>query len=271
MPPSQRFKSLHESQQLFVMPNAWCEGSARLIESLGYASLGTTSAGIAYSQGYRDSSPHMSDEARFAAVARIVQAVSIPVSADLENGLAKSLKGVEASFLRALDIGCAGASIEDVANYDDPERPVFFEQDEAVERVRAACEAVHRRDAQFVVTARTDILLGAEERSLDEVIARLVAFEQVGADCLFAPGIKTIADLQVVQSALSKPLSVLPQPGMTLEQLATLGVRRVSNGSALFRFAYAQIANVLQGLDQPAGLDFSRDALSLKHLDDVMR
>lgn len=271
MPASQRFKVLHAAEPLFVMPNAWCEGSARLIESLGYTSVGTTSAGIGYAQGYRDSSPHMAHEHRFTAIERIVRAVHVPVSADLENGLADSLTGIEATFRRALSIGCAGGSIEDICSYAEPAGPLFFSRDEACDRVRAACEVAHGLDPDFIVTARTDYLLGAHAYSLHEVIARLTAFEEAGADCLFAPGLKSIADVRTVQSALTKPLNVLPVTGMTLEQLRAVGVRRVSLGSGLFRAAYAQISSVLSALDQPDGLDYTQRALGFKQLDEVMR
>lgn len=271
MNPRQQFKDLHARDSLFVMPNAWCEGSARLIQHLGYSSIGTTSAGIAYAQGFRDSSLQMDDESRFASIERIVRAVDIAVSADLENGLADSPKGVEHTFRRAVDIGCAGASIEDIANYEDASKPVFYDRDQACDRVQAACEAAHRLDRNFIVTARTDYLLGANDYSLSEVITRLRAFEQAGADCLFAPGLRSIEDVRAVQSMLTKPLNVLPVPGMSIEQLKAASVRRVSLGSALFRAAYAQISTVLQGLEQPDGLDFMQSTLSFEHLNDVMR
>lgn len=245
MNTKQRFSELHLGDHLFVMPNAWCEGSARLIQHLGFSSIGTTSAGIAYAQGYRDSSPHMDNERRFLAIERIVQAVDIPVSADLENGLAESMEGVELNFRRALTIGCAGASIEDISNYESPVNPIYFGKEEACDRVRAACEAVHNLDRNFIVTARTDYLLGAHEYSLDEVITRLTAFEEAGADCLFAPGLRSIEDVKLVKSMLTKPLNVLPVLGMSTEQLKIAGVTRVSLGSALFRAAYKQISSVL--------------------------
>ena len=271
MTVSQRFKELHESTRLFVMPNAWDEGSARLIQHLGFTSIGTTSAGIAYAQGYRDSSAQMNDENRFATIERIVRAVNIPVSADLENGLAEDLKGVECNFKRILDMGCAGASIEDICNYEDPAKPVFFDREQACDRVHAACEAAHGLDRDIIVTARTDYLLGAHDYCLSEVIARLSAFEKAGADCLFAPGLKSIEDVNIVQSVLTKPLNVLPVPGMTIEQLKAAGVQRVSVGSSLFRAAYTQISTVLEGLEQPDGLDFMQGIMGFKHLDEVMR
>ncbi|QVX15023.1 isocitrate lyase/phosphoenolpyruvate mutase family protein [Pseudomonas congelans] len=271
MSTSQAFRKLHERDELFVMPNAWCEGSARLIQQLGYASLGTTSAGIAYAQGYRDSSPTMDNEDRFAAIDRIVRAVDIPVTADLENGLAKTLVKVEEHFRRTLAIGCAGASIEDISDYHDPNTPLYFSIEEACDRVRAASEAVHALNADFIVTARTDYLLGEHEYSLTEVIKRLVAFEEAGADCLFAPGVKSIEDLEAIQRALSKPLNVLPVFGMTIDRLRAIGVRRISLGSSLFRNAYRQISTVLLGLEEPAGLDFLQSGLSPNQLDEVMR
>lgn len=266
------FSDLHRRDRpMFVMPNAWCEGSARLIEQLGYSSLGTTSAGIAYARGYRDSSPAMDDEMRFESISRIVQAVRIPVSADLENGFASTLEGVVDNFMRALDAGCAGASLEDVADYNDPRSLVFFDLERASDRVRSVCESTKARDPDFVVTARTDYLLGPHEYSLSKVIERLVAFERAGADCLFAPGLKTIEDLAAVQSELSKPVSVLPVPGMTLDRLVASRVQRVSLGSSLFRAAYMQIQTILAGFDQQAGMEFMPNALTSEFLDKMMR
>ncbi len=256
---------------MFVMPNAWCEGSARLIEQLGYPSLGTTSAGIAYARGYRDSSPAMDNEMRFESLSRIVQAVRIPVSADLENGLASTPEGAAHNFLRALEAGCAGASLEDIADYGDPHSLVFFGLEQASDRVRSVCESVKARAPDFVVTARTDYLLGPHEYSLSKVIERLVAFERAGADCLFAPGLRNMTDLTTVQSELSKPVSVLPVPGMTLDRLVVAGVQRVSLGSSLFRAAYKQIQTILTELDQQTGMAFMPRALSSEHLDEVMR
>lgn len=272
MSATKTFSELHrKGSPMFVMPNAWCEGSARLIEQLGYPSLGTTSAGIAYARGYRDSSPAMDNEMRFESLTRIVQAVRVPVSADLENGLASTPQGVANNFLRAWQAGCAGASLEDIADYSDPHSLVFFDLAEACERVRSACETVKARDPEFVVTARTDYLLGPHEYSLSKVIERLVAFERAGADCLFAPGLKTMADLATVQAQLCKPVSVLPVPGMTLDKLVIAGVQRVSLGSALFRAAYKQIQTILAELDEPTGMDFMPRALTPEHLDTVMR
>lgn len=272
MNASKRFNALHRADSpLFVMPNAWCEGSARLIEQLGYPSVGTTSAGIAFTRGYRDSSPAMDDEMKFEALDRIVRAVQIPVSADLENGLARTPEGVESNFRRVSDMGCGGASIEDIADYSNPTAPVFFGVEQACERVGAACEAVRSRNPNFVVTARTDYLLGHHDYSLSEVIKRLVAFEAAGADCLFAPGLRSMEDLKTVQSELFKPINVLPAPRMTIDRLRAAGVQRVSLGSTLFRAAYKQISMVLAELDQLTGLDYIQRALPLEYLDKVMR
>lgn len=272
MNTTKAFNELHQfDSPMFVMPNAWCEGSARLIEQMGFPSLGTTSAGIAYARGYRDSSPAMSDEMRFENLSRIVQAVRIPVSADLENGFSSTPEGVSDNFLRALEAGCAGASLEDVADYNDPFSLVFFDLERASDRVRSVCESTKARDPNFVVTARTDYLLGPHEYSLSKVIERLVEFERAGADCLFAPGLKTISDLATVQAELSKPVSVLPLPGMTLDALVIAGVQRVSLGSSLFRAAYKRIQIVLAQLHQKTGLDFMTSALTSEELDKVMR
>jgi 2-methylisocitrate lyase-like PEP mutase family enzyme len=213
----------------------------------------------------------MDNETRFARLSGIVQAVGIPVSADLENGLARTAEGVADNFLRALEAGCAGASLEDIADYSDPNALVFFDLEQASDRVRGVCESTKARDPDFVVTARTDYLLGPHEYSLSNVIERLVAFERAGADCLFAPGLRTLADVATVQSELSKPVNVLPMPGMTLDRLMAVGVQRVSLGSSLFRAAYKQIQTILSELDQEAGMDFMSHALRSEDLDKAMR
>lgn len=148
---------------------------------------------------------------------------------------------------------------------------MFFDLERASERVRGVCESTRALNPNFVVTARTDYLLGPHEYSLSKVIERLVAFDSAGANCLFAPGVKTISDLVTIQSELSKPLSVLPVPGMTLDKLASIKVQRVSLGSSLFRAAYKQIQNILAELDQKNGMDFMESALTSKNLDKMMR
>lgn len=218
------------------MPNAWDAGSAKYLAACGFAALGTTSAGIAFAAGHRDSDPRQSVDAMFAAIASIVAAVPIPVSADLEAGFGDSLDDVQRTFTRAIAIGCAGGSLEDVADYATPGQFVLRSRQDAIERVCAARAAIDQHATPFVLTARTECFLTGHPSPLAEAIDRLCAFRDAGADCLFAPGISQPADIATLVREVNAPLNVLtagPAAQLTLAQLRDLGVRRISTGSAL--------------------------------------
>lgn len=264
------FRKLHHGP-LFIMPNAWCAGSARMIEAQGFTCLGTTSAGIAYAHAYRDSSPGMGVDLKLSAIKLITDAVNLPVSADLENVFAPDLEGIAAFTKDVIGLGCAGLSIEDIADYSSAENPVFYSLDQAAERVEAVCKMAKKIDPDFVVTARTDILLSQQGFTLDDVLARLRAFEEAGADCLFAPGLRSMEQVDAIRQSSKLPLNVLPNASMSLASLREAGVARVSLGSALFRSTYAGIAAALDSIKNDNDFKFMQGCLDQAALDRMMR
>jgi len=231
--PCRAFRRLHESG-CFVIPNPWDAGSARLLEQLGFRALATTSSGFAWSLGRRDN--HVSLDEALAHCRAIVAAIAIPVSADFEGGFAVEPEGVRASVSAATAIGIAGLSIEDSTG--DVSSPLFpFPL--AVERVRAARHAIDDSGTGILLTARSEgFIVGRPD--LDETIHRLQAFAEAGADCLYAPGLRTMAEITAVVSAVApKPVNVLVGSDFaTVADLERAGVRRISVGGALARAAW---------------------------------
>ena len=260
------FAALHQAGT-FLMPNAWDAGSAKYLAACGFAALGTTSAGIAFAAGYRDSDPRQSVDAMFAAIASIVAAVPIPVSADLEAGFGDSLDDVQRTFTRAIAIGCAGGSLEDVADYATPGQFVLRSRQDAIERVRAARAAIDQHATPFVLTARTECFLTGHPTPLAEAIDRLCAFRDAGADCLFAPGVSQPADIATLVREVNAPLNVLtagPAAQLTLAQLRDLGVRRISTGSALARAAFTALHHAADDMLNRGSFAYAGAALSTR-------
>lgn len=227
------FRRLHEAG-CFVIPNPWDVGSARVLEQLGFKALATTSAGFAWTVGRPDNGVALADAlAHFTAVAA---AVHVPVSADFERAFATEPEEVAANVTRACATGIAGLSVED-ASHDSAE-PLFDFQ-LAVERVRAARAAIDASGTGLVLTGRSEGFIRGRP-DLAETIRRLQAYAEAGADCLFAPGLKTLDDIgAVVRAVAPKPVNVIGSIGtLSLEQLAGAGVRRISVGGALARMAW---------------------------------
>ena len=217
------------------MPNPWDAGSARLFERLGFPAVATTSSGFAWTRGKNDGAVVIDDVLDH--LRDIVAAVRIPVNADFEGGYETDPDDVAANVTRAVATGVAGISIEDATgNAADP----LFDFDLAVDRVRAARAAIDRSGTGVFFTARTEGFI-AGRPDLEESIRRLVAFSDAGADCLYAPGIKTAADISsVVRAVAPKPVNVLVGGDFTtVSALARLGVRRISTGGALARAAFS--------------------------------
>ncbi|MET3177937.1 UNVERIFIED_ORG: 2-methylisocitrate lyase-like PEP mutase family enzyme [Variovorax guangxiensis] len=228
------FRALHE-QGCFVIPNPWDTGSARFLEGLGFKALATTSSGFAWSQGHADGA--MSREHILAHLRELVEATDLPVNADFENGFAADARGVAESVSLAVEMGVAGLSIEDsTGNAADPLFPV----DVAVERLRAARKAIDASGADVLLVGRAEnFFVGRPD--LDDAIARLKAYANAGADCLYAPGIKTREQIAaVVAAAGGKPVNLLvgAPSELTMKDIAELGVRRVSVGGGLARSAW---------------------------------
>ncbi len=235
------FRSLHESG-CFVLPNPWDVGTTRYLEAAGFKALATTSAGYAFSTGRPDGA--VGRDEMLAHIADLVAATALPMNADFEAGYAPDPAGVAESVTLCVATGVAGLSIEDATG--DAARPLY-DLDEAVARVRAARRAIDATGADVILTARAECFLVGRP-DLGEVIARLKAYAAAGADCLYAPGIRTREDISAVAEAVAPlPVNVL-MPGSTglgVADLAGLGVRRISVGSTLSRVAWgAFIASV---------------------------
>jgi 2-methylisocitrate lyase-like PEP mutase family enzyme len=230
---AEKFKEMHEREGAFVIPNPWDLGSVRLLTGLGFEALATTSAGFANSLGRVDGKVSL-DEV-LAHCRSLCTATDLPMSADLENCFADEPKKAAATILAAAQTGLVGGSIEDYTG--NPENPIY-EIDLAIERVHAAAETAHSLDFPFTLTARAENLLH-ERRDLDDTIRRLQAFEEAGADVLYAPGLRTLEEVRIVTSALSKPVNVLATlvKGATVAELTEAGAKRISLGGALARAA----------------------------------
>jgi len=229
----ERFRELHEAG-CFVIPNPWDLGSARLLAQLGFPALATTSSGFAWSLGRRDN--HVTLDECLAHLRQIAAGVEIPVNADFEGGFATEPEGVARNVTAATTTGVAGLSIEDSTG--DPTAPLF-DFTLSVARVRAAHAAIAETGTGVLLTARSEGFI-AGRPDLDETVRRLVAFAEAGADCLYAPGLRRMADITtVVQSVAPKPVNVLVGSDFaTVAELARLGVRRISVGGALARAAW---------------------------------
>jgi methylisocitrate lyase len=227
------FRRLHEAG-CFVIPNPWDPGSARLLVQLGFPALATTSSGFAWSQGQSDNRLSLAEA--LAHIRSIAHAVQVPVNADFEGGFAIAPAEVGANVAAATGTGIAGLSIEDSTG--DVSKPLF-DLTLAVERIRAARQAINASGTGILLTGRSEgFIVGRPD--LAETIRRLTAYAEAGADCLYAPGIRTRAEIvAVVQAVAPKPVNVLVGSDFTtVAELAGMGVRRISVGGALARAAW---------------------------------
>jgi 2-methylisocitrate lyase-like PEP mutase family enzyme len=229
------FRDLHKSG-CFVIPNPWDIGSAMLLKSLGYKALATTSAGVAFSRGLPDTDWAVPRDAMLSHIAEMVQATDLPVNADYESGYAHEPEGVAESVALCASTGVAGLSIED--NTGDAAAPLY-DFDLAVARIKAAAEAL--KGSGVLLTARCEALLVKHPNAEAEIMRRLPAFAAAGADVLYAPGLRDPEKIKaVVQLVAPKPVNLLVSSaiGLTVPQIANLGVRRISVGSAFARAAW---------------------------------
>ncbi|SIR74142.1 2-Methylisocitrate lyase, PEP mutase family [Pseudomonas sp. B10] len=255
---AQAFKALHDRQGIFVIPNPWDAGSAKMLASLGYQALATTSAGYAFSQGKPDGA--LSLDETLANVRAIVAATDLPVAVDLENGFADDPVEAAQSLLRAAEAGAVGGSIEDATGRADA--PIYcFEH--AVARIEAAVAAVRTLPFPFILTARAENYLHGNP-DLDDTIRRLQAFAEAGADVLYAPGLRSAEEvLAVVQAVAPKPVNVLMSGGLklTVQQLEELGVRRISTGSALALAAFGEFFRAAEEIQQFGTFGFTSQSM----------
>ncbi|HEY4285888.1 MAG TPA: isocitrate lyase/phosphoenolpyruvate mutase family protein [Puia sp.] len=265
------FKALHERPGIFVAPNPWDAGSAKMLESLGFEAIATTSAGLAFSLAKPDGQAIVSREEALNNAQAILQATSLPVSADLENGYGDSPETCAETILLAAKMGLCGGSIEDATSRsDDPIYP--FEL--SVRRVVAAVKAARSLSIPFTLTARAENLIHGRP-DLDDTIRRLQAYAEAGADVLFAPGLTTEEEVSAVVRAVSpKPVNVvmgLNRAVFSLKDLAALGVKRVSLGSSLARAAYGAFFNAAQEIHGQGTFTFAEGIVPYKTINDLFQ
>ena len=257
------FRALHERPGVFIIPNAWDAGSAKLLASLGFEALATTSLGLANALGRIDGTGAVSRQELLANCVLVSQATSLPVSADLENCYADEPRAAARMIALAAQAGVAGGSIEDTTG--DEAKPIY-DFGLAVERVQAAAEAARALPLPFVLTARADNLMHGR-RDLDDTIRRLQAFEKAGADVLYAPGLRDLAAIRAVTSAVRKPVNVVmstADPALTAAQLAEAGVKRISVGGALSRLAFAAVLEAAQEMKERGGFTWVASTMPTK-------
>lgn len=237
------FRALHVPRQPLLMPNPWDAGSAKLLAALGFGALATTSGGYAGTLGRVDGS--VSRDEALTHAAAVVDAVDVPVSADLENGFGDSPEAVRATVRAAADTGLAGCSIEDFTG--DSGAPIY-DLGAATERVAAAVEAASSTEHGMVLTARAENYLHGNP-DLDDTIARLVAYQRAGADVLYAPGLGGLDDVRRVTEAVEKPVNVLLRPNLPdVAELTEAGVARISVGSAFHQVTLAALGSAAREL-----------------------
>jgi 2-methylisocitrate lyase-like PEP mutase family enzyme len=249
---AEAFAALHAGEA-FVIPNPWDAGSARVLAALGFEALATTSSGFAFTLGRLDGAATLDEVV--AHTAALDEATELPVSVDLENGYSADPAGAVRAIARVAAAGAVGASIEDY----DPEAGIY-ELDDAVERVAAAVATARGLGFPFMLTARAENHIRGNP-DLSDTIARLKAFENAGADVLYAPGLRTAADVRAVCDAVAAPVNVLALPGLSFAELAAAGARRVSVGGGLTWVAVKAMADAATAIRDTG--DFSSLAARL--------
>ena len=261
-----RFHELHRSG-CFVIPNPWDLGSARYLQALGFEALATTSSGFAWSQGAPDGG--LSREEVLAHLRAMADATDLPINADFQGGFAHEPAGVAESVRLAVETGVAGLSIEDSTG--DAAKPLY-DFDDAVARMRAARQAIDRAGGDTLLVGRAECFLVGRP-DIDETIARLQAYASAGADCLYAPGIRTPEHIRrVVASVAPKPVNLLVgyATQATVADIAALGVRRISVGGALARAAWSGFIRAAKMLAEQGRFDAFADAASHDTLESLM-
>ena len=262
------FRALHDRPGAFIIPNPWDAGTARLLASLGFEALATTSLGLANTLGRADGISAVGLDEVIENVRTISEATDLPVNADLENGYADAPERVAETIRRAAKAGAVGASIEDFTG--DPQRGIYDFQ-HALERVQAAVEAAHSLAVPVMLTARAENLLRGRN-DLDDTIRRLQAFEKAGADVLYAPGLRDLRTIRAVVGSVGKPINVvmsMADPSITAEQLADAGVKRISVGGALSRLALGAFMEGAREMAEKGSFTWVRRTIPTNELNSV--
>ncbi|WP_417798029.1 isocitrate lyase/PEP mutase family protein [Terasakiella pusilla] len=259
MTQAEKFKSLHHQKTPFILPNVWEPGGAYLVEKMGFQAVATTSAGIAYSNAMCDGSI-IDPTLMFETIEKIVNVVSIPVTADVETGygdLEKTLKTLQS-------LGVVGANIEDARGSDLSDLIGF---DEAVSAIKSAKETV---GDEFVINARTDTYLTGQKNALEMAIERGNAFLQAGADCIFVPGVRDPKEMAVLVKEIPAPINVvagLSGTPLSMAEYAACGVKRISTGGSLMRRCFAMLETCLQEMRDQGSFGYANDAIADKSID----
>ncbi len=260
------FRALHERDEAFIIPNPWDVGTARLLAHLGFEALATTSAGYAFSAGKKDNSAGREETLEHVSV--IAAATDLPVSADLENGFGDSPEAVAETIRLAAAAGLAGCSIEDMSR--QPGNPIY-PREHAAERVRAAAEAARALPFVFTLTARAENYL-AGKPDLGDTIARLQAYQEAGADVLYAPGLATAQDIAAVVHAVDRPVNVvmgLQGVQLSRAELSAMGVKRISVGSTLSRAALGAFLRAAREMRDHGTFEFANQAVSFREINAI--
>jgi 2-methylisocitrate lyase-like PEP mutase family enzyme len=260
------FHKLHEAG-CFVMPNPWNVGTARYFQGLGFKALATTSSGFAHAQGCADGA--VPRDMMLQHLREIVEAADLPVNADFEGGYADTPEGVAESVRLGVETGAAGLSIEDSTG--DPAKPLY-DFDLAVARVRAARAAIDKASGKVVFTARTEGFVRGRP-DLDETIRRLKAFAELGADCLYPPGIRTREQITAVVKAVApKPVNLLVSTNVfTVAEIAAMGVRRISVGGTLARVAWTAVMQSARQIAETGKFDSFAGVVANSELNALFR
>jgi 2-methylisocitrate lyase-like PEP mutase family enzyme len=257
------FRALHECDDAFIIPNPWDVGTARMLAHLGFHALATTSAGYAFSAGQPDNT--IERDEMMGHVSAIASATSLPVSADLENGFGDAPEFVSETVRFAAAAGAVGGSIEDMSRQPDH---AIYEHAHAVERIRAAAEAAHALPFVFTLTARAENYL-AGRPNIKDTIKRLQAYQDAGADVLYAPGLMSRDDIAAVVSSVDRPVNVvmgLQGVQLSKAELSAIGVKRISTGSALARAAFGTFLRAVREMRERGTFIFAEDAASYQDM-----
>lgn len=252
------FRALHERPGIFVIPNPWDAGTARILTALGFEALATTSAGYAFAAGLHDSTAVLTREGILENAKAILEATPLPVSADLQDGFGQWPETCAETIRLAAEIGLAGGSIEDATG--DPANPIY-EFQLSVERVAAAAKAAH--ESQFLLTARAENFLHGRP-DLDDTIRRLRAFDEAGADVLYAPGLTSLDAIRAVCQSVSKPVNVvmgLKGATFSVEELGAVGVKRISVGGSFARAALGAFIRAAHEVKDKGTFTYAAEAI----------
>ncbi len=253
------FRALHERPGIFVIPNPWDAGTAKILAAFGFEALATTSAGYAFSAGLPDYADVLTRKGILGNAKEIVEATPLPVSADLANGFGASPEECAVTIRQAADVGLAGGSIEDAS--DDPNNPIY-EFPLTVERIAAAARAA--RECQFLLTARAENFLHGR-LDLADTIRRLQAYAEAGADVVYAPGLPSLAAIREVCASVSKPVNALmglKGATFSVEELAAAGVKRISVGGSFARAALGAFARAAREVRDKGTFTFAAEAMT---------